>query len=279
MQLDCLGFIMEHLLKRPVYTKIVDALHTEDFLAIRLACWNSCYYAPGDAILAAVFALTRPRLLYVCVEDKQYDGLENNLALGHWRRVWALCAASAERLGEAAGIWMHPTSTPVSLLRTSTAELVLFSQYDVEPDGMWDINHLSGCAVLNVHSHDSSGDDVSALLVLGSGEFMFVRSRHFTDDPYAKTFCIVDIDPTVFCTIATIANTDTRVLIPTAASAATSGTGQVRFPIWDAAAPYLGTSDDGARGIPEEVRIADDGRASVKSDFLRRHGRHTGQQR
>ena len=270
---------MEHLLKRPVYTKIVDALRAADFLALRLACWNSCCSAPDDAILAAVFALTRPSL-YVCVGDKQYS-LEDTLALGRWRRVWALCAASAERLGEAAGIWMHPASTPVSLLRTSKAELVLYSRpYDAEPDGIWDFDRFSGCAVLNVHSHDSSEDNVSALLVLGSGEFMFVRSGQPRGspggDPRELSFRIVDIDPTAFCTIATTANTDTRVLIPTAASAATSGTEQVRcLPLWDAAAPYLGTS----YGIPEEVRIADDGHASVKSDFLLRHGRHIGQQR
>ena len=51
------------------------------------------------------------------------------------------------------------------------------------------------------------------------------------------------------------------------------------LPLWDAAAPYLGNTSEDRFGLPKKVRIADDGRPSVKSDFLRRHGDHTGQQR
>ena len=167
---------MERVLTRSVYTAIADALSPEDFLALRLACCSSCNSAPGNAILAAVFALTRPQL-EVC-NGYITEVCEGHLSLGQWRRVWILCAESAEKLGEAAGLWMHPASTPVSLLQASDACLTLFApdESSVEHDGRWDLDRFKACVVLLVHSHDSSEDDVSALFVLGSGEFMLVRS-------------------------------------------------------------------------------------------------------
>ena len=101
---------------------------------------------------------------------------------------------------------MHPVSTPGSLLQTSDTVLTMFASLDAEPDGVWNPDRLHECAVLNVHSHDCWGEDISVLFTLGSGEFMFVRCGEFS-------YRIVDIvDPTPFCIIATIASTDKWVL-------------------------------------------------------------------
>ena len=260
---------MERVLTRSVYTAIADALSPEDFLALRLACCSSCNSAPGNAILAAAFALTRPQL-EVC-NGYITEVCEGHLSLGQWRRVWALCAESAEKLGEAAGLWMHPASTPVSLLQASDACLTLFApdESSVEPDGRWDLDRFKACVVLLVHSHDCTEDDVSALFVLGSGEFMLVRSGR-------ESFRIVDKNPTPFCAVGTISNTGTRVLMPTSCADLWK-LHRYAFRLWDSAAPYLSRVDDD--GLPEEVRIARDGRLYTQSDFLWWYGLQTGQQR